>query len=203
MTVFEKLRPYARRAAEYPARLLVRLGFTPNALTVIGLLLNGVVALVLISGNPILGGVLVLFANAFDMLDGAVARISGQGSRFGAFFDSTLDRYAEAVTYLGVMAWLFSLGDGSTLLAAYLAIIGSLMVSYARARAEGLGVHGEVGWLPRPERIVLLAVGLIFHHYLLAPVLWLLAVLTNYTALQRILYARRELQPPEETGQTS
>ncbi|MHB0868318.1 MAG: CDP-alcohol phosphatidyltransferase family protein [Chloroflexota bacterium] len=196
--MLERLRPYARRAAEYPARLLARLGFTPNALTIIGLLLNGVVALVLVMGNPVLGGVLVLFANAFDMLDGALARVSGKGSRFGAFFDSTLDRYAEAVTYLGVMAWLFSLGDGLALLAAYLSIVGSLMVSYTRARAEGLGVHGEVGWLPRPERILLLALGLIFHQYLLLPVLWLLALLTNFTALQRILYARRELQPPSE-----
>lgn len=196
--MLEKLRPYARWAAEYPARLLARLGFTPNALTVIGLLLNGVVALVLVMGNPVLGGVLVLVANAFDMLDGAVARVSGKGSQFGAFFDSTLDRYAEAVTYLGVMAWLYTLGDGPALLAAYLSIVGSMMVSYTRARAEGLGVNGEVGWLPRPERILLLALGLIFHQYLLLPVLWLLALLTNFTALQRILYARRALQPPSE-----
>lgn len=193
--MFERFRPHARRIAEYPARLLARLGFTPNGLTLIGLVLNALVALVIALGHPVLGGVLVLLANAFDMLDGALARVSGKGSRFGAFFDSTLDRYAEAVMYLGVMAWLYQAGDGILLLASYVSIIGSLMVSYSRARAEGLGVQGEVGWLPRPERIVLLALGLMFHQYLLAPVLWLLAVMTNFTALQRILYAKKVLDP--------
>ncbi len=184
--------------AEYPARLLARLGLTPNALTLIGLLLNALVAGVLALGHPVAGGVLVLVANAFDMLDGALARVSGKGSRFGAFFDSTLDRYAEALIYLGVMAWLFRLGDGWSLLAAYLSVVGSFMVSYSRARAEGLGVQGEVGWLPRPERILLLALALILHQYLLAPGLWLLAVMTNFTALQRILYAKKALDPSRD-----
>ncbi len=184
--------------AEYPARLLARLGLTPNALTLIGLLLNALVAGVLALGHPVLGGVLVLVANAFDMLDGALARVSGKGSRFGAFFDSTLDRYAEALIYLGVMAWLVRLGDSWSLLAAYLSVVGSFMVSYSRARAEGLGVQGEVGWLPRPERILLLALALILHQYLLAPVLWLLAVMTNFTALQRILYAKKALDPSRD-----
>lgn len=184
--------------AEYPARLLARLGLTPNALTLIGLLLNALVAGVLALGHPVLGGVLVLVANAFDMLDGALARVSGKGSRFGAFFDSTLDRYAEALIYLGVMAWLVRLGDSWSLLAAYLSVVGSFMVSYSRARAEGLGVQGEVGWLPRPERILLLALALILHQYLLAPGLWLLAVMTNFTALQRILYAKKALDPSRD-----
>lgn len=196
--MLERLRPHARRIAEYPARLLARLGLTPNALTLIGLLLNALVAGVLALGHPVLGGVLVLVANAFDMLDGALARVSGKSSRFGAFFDSTLDRYAEALIYLGVMAWLFHLGDAGLLLAAYLGIVGSFMVSYSRARAEGLGVQGEVGWLPRPERILLLALALILHQYLLAPVLWLLAVMTNFTALQRILYAKKALDPSRD-----
>ena len=196
--MLEKLRPHARRVAEYPARLLARAGVTPNALTLLGLVLNAVVALVLALGYPLLGGVLVLGANAFDMLDGALARVSGKGSRFGAFFDSTLDRYAEGLIYLGVMAWLFRMGDAASLLAAYLSVVGSFMVSYARARAEGLGVEGEVGLLPRPERILLLALALMLHQYLLSPVLWLLALLTNFTAVQRILYARKALQPPPE-----
>jgi CDP-diacylglycerol--glycerol-3-phosphate 3-phosphatidyltransferase len=170
------------------------MGITPNALTVIGLMLNVIVALVLASGQPVIGGVLVLVANAFDMLDGAVARLTGTVSRFGAFFDSTLDRYAEAVVYLGVGAWLYSVGDGSLLLATYCAIIGSLMVSYTRARAEGIGIGGEVGLLPRPERIVLLALGLIFHGYLLAPVLWILAVFSNLTAVQRMVHVHKELR---------
>lgn len=194
--MFEKIRPYARRIAEAPARLLARMGATPNSITLVGLLLNIIVAGILAAGYPVIGGVCVLLANAFDMLDGAVARVTGKTSRFGAFLDSTLDRYAEALFYLGIGAWLFRLGDGTLLLALYAAVIGSLMVSYARARAEGLGVGGEVGLLPRPERIVLLAVGLIFHAYLLAPVLWLLAILTNVTAVQRILHVRKELASP-------
>ncbi len=191
--MLERFRPFARHLAEYPARLLARLGLTPNALTLLGLILNGVVAAVLASGHIVLGGVLVLLANVFDMLDGAVARVSGKSSRFGAFFDSTLDRYAEALVYLGVMAWLLRQGDTMALLAAYLSVVGSLMVSYSRARAEGLGVQGEVGLLPRPERILLLAVGLMLHQYLLVPVLWLLALLTNVTTVQRILFAKKAL----------
>ncbi len=192
--MLEKLRPQARRIAEYPARLLARAGFSPNTLTLTGLVLNLVVAIVLAAGHPVAGGVLVLLANAFDMLDGALARVSGKASRFGAFLDSTLDRYAEALLYLGVMAWLYTRADAPLLLASYLGIIGSLMVSYARARAEGLGVGGEVGLLPRPERIILLALGLLFHPWLLAPVLWLLALLTNVTAVQRILHVKKELE---------
>lgn len=196
--MLDKLRPLARHIAEYPARVLAGMGVTPNAITVIGLLLNLLVALVIASGSLVAGGVLVLFANLFDMLDGAVARVSGKGSKFGAFFDSTLDRYAEAVVYLGVGAWLYSQGDGTTLLAAYLGIIGSLMVSYTRARAEGLGVIGEVGLLPRPERILLLSIGLLFHGQLLTPVLWLLALLANLTALQRILHVQRVLRATQK-----
>lgn len=196
--MLDKLRPLARHIAEYPARVLAGMGVTPNAITVIGLLLNLLVALVIASGSLVAGGVLVLFANLFDMLDGAVARVSGKGSKFGAFFDSTLDRYAEAVVYLGVGAWLYSQGDGTTLLAAYLGIIGSLMVSYTRARAEGLGVIGEVGLLPRPERILLLSIGLLFHGQLLTPVLWLLALLANLTALQRMLHVQRVLRATQK-----
>lgn len=196
--MLDKLRPLARHLAEYPARVLAGMGVTPNAITVIGLLLNLLVALVIASGSLVAGGVLVLFANLFDMLDGAVARVSGKGSKFGAFFDSTLDRYAEAVVYLGVGAWLYSQGDGTTLLAAYLGIIGSLMVSYTRARAEGLGVIGEVGLLPRPERILLLSIGLLFHGQLLTPVLWLLALLANLTALQRMLHVQRVLRATQK-----
>ena len=200
--MLERFRPWARHLVEHPARLLARAGVSPNTLTIIGLCLNALVALVLSLGHPVLGGALVLVANAFDMLDGAVARVSGKGTRFGAFLDSTVDRYAEALLYLGVLAWLFSVGDAASLLAGYLAIVGSLMVSYARARAEGLGVEGEVGWLPRPERILLLAIGLLFYQYLLTPVLWLLALLTNVTVTQRMLYVRERLGTSERRPPT-
>ena len=191
--MLDRLRPLARHAAEYPARLLARVGLTPNTLTVFGLFLNLVVAAVLASGHPVVGGILVLVANGFDMLDGALARITDKVTRFGAFLDSTLDRYAEALLYLGLMVWLLQRGDSLLLLASYLGIVGSFMVSYTRARAEGIGVGGEVGLLPRPERILLLALALILHQWLLAPILWLLAVLTNATAVQRMIHVKREL----------
>ncbi len=195
--MLNRVYPHARRVAEYPARLLSEAGVSPNAITVAGLCLNVLVAVVLAFGFPVIGGALVLVVNAFDMLDGAVARMSGKVSRFGAMLDSTLDRYSEAAIYLGIMAWLFALGDGLRLLAAYLAIVGSFMVSYARARAEGLGAHGEVGFLPRPERIVLIGLGLMLHQYLLLPILWLLALLTNVTTVQRLIHARRQLRSTE------
>ncbi len=192
--MLDRLKPLARRLVQYPARLLARTGVSPNALTLVGLCLNLLVAWVIASGYLVMGGVLVLAANAFDMLDGALARVTGRTTSFGAFLDSSLDRYAEAIIYLGVMAWLYSAGDGASLAAAYLGIVGSFMVSYTRARAEGLGVGGEVGWLPRPERILLLALGLLFHQYLLSPVLWLLALFTNVTAVQRMVYVKRQLE---------
>lgn len=198
--MFDKLYPIARRISFYPARLLVRMGVSPNSLTLSGLLLNFLVAAVLATGQPIIGGFLVLLVNAFDMLDGSVARLSGKVTRFGAMLDSTLDRYSEGIIFLGLMVWLFDQGNQTSLIAAYITLFGSVMVSYSRARAEGLGLHGEVGLLPRPERIVLLALGLIFHQYLLVPILWLLAVLTNVTVAQRVLHAKRQLDTQERVA---
>lgn len=171
------------------ARLLVRLGLGPNAVTVIGFLLNVGVALIIASGYLIAGGVLVLFAGWFDMLDGAVARLTQRATLFGSFLDSTLDRYSEAAVLLGLLIHLAREGQTVEVVLAYVAIVGSLMVSYARARAEGLGLQCEVGMLARPERIVLTSVGLIFN--LITPVLWILAVFTNVTAVQRVLHIYR------------
>ncbi|MGI5836278.1 MAG: CDP-alcohol phosphatidyltransferase family protein [Chloroflexota bacterium] len=199
--MFDKLYPLARRISFYPARLLVRLGVSPNSITLLGLLLNFLVAAVLASGQLVVGGVLVLLINAFDMLDGSVARLSGRVTRFGAMLDSTLDRYSEGIVFLGLMVWLFNQGNWAALLAAYIALFGSVMVSYSRARAEGLGLHGEVGLVPRPERIVLLALGLFFPQYLLLPILWLLAVLTNVTVAQRVLHVKRQLDAQEKAAE--
>ena len=170
--------------------VLARTNLSPNWFTVVGLLLNMIVAAVLASGNLVLGGVLMLGAGAFDMLDGAVARATQQITRFGGFLDSTLDRYSEAVIYFGLLVYFERVHtDHTAVLLIYAAAVGSLMVSYARARAEAAGVKAEVGLFARPERVVLLAVFLLFQQPVWA--LAILAVLTNATALQRIRHVWR------------
>src|SRR5205823_10365986 len=119
------------------------------------------VALVLASGATLVGGVLVLLVGLFDTLDGALARVTNRKTTFGAFIDSTLDRYSEAVVVLGIVYAALERNDRATVLLAFAMLVGSLMVSYARARAEGLGLRAEVGLVPRPERIVVLGIGLI------------------------------------------
>jgi CDP-diacylglycerol---glycerol-3-phosphate 3-phosphatidyltransferase len=171
--------------------ILARTRLSPNAFTVIGLLLNIVVAVIIASGNLVLGGIMALVAGSFDMLDGAVARVTGKITRFGGFFDSTLDRYSEAVVYFGLLIYLMDIEAGTTAIALlFAAIVGSLMVSYARARAESADVDAEVGLFARPERIIVLAFLLIIGQPILA--LWILAIVTNVTTAQRIFHVWRQ-----------
>jgi len=187
---FEKwLRQRSQLVLQPIARVLGRLGLTPNMLTMIGVGLNVLVAVVLARGSLGLGGVLLLLSSSFDALDGTLARLTGQQSQFGAFFDSTLDRYSEAIVYGGLLYYFLKQDAYPEPMLVYSAIIGSLMVSYARARAEGIGAECKVGLLTRAERMLVLAAGLILG--LLTPALWVVAVLSNLTALQRILYVRR------------
>jgi len=178
-------------------RLVARAGLTPNMLTVIGFLLNAGVAAVLATGRWQLGGVLLLLASAFDLLDGAVAQYANKATAFGAFLDSNLDRLSEAVIYFGLL-WVYApQGTTTEILLIYATIVGSLLVSYARARAEGLGLKCEVGLLARPERVILLALGLLLNQVTIA--LWLLAILTNLTAGQRVLHVWRILQNQQKS----
>jgi CDP-diacylglycerol--glycerol-3-phosphate 3-phosphatidyltransferase len=179
-----------RTRMELVGRVIGATGISPNGLTILGLVLNGIAAGIIANGWLLVGGIALLFASAFDMLDGAVARATGKVSRFGAFLDSVIDRYCEAVVLIGLLYFLDRLGDTWLVVGAAVALVGSLLVSYARARAEGLGLDCEVGFLQRPERVILLAVGLIFADWLLAPVIWILAVVTNVTVVQRILHVR-------------
>jgi CDP-diacylglycerol--glycerol-3-phosphate 3-phosphatidyltransferase len=125
------------------------------------------------------------------MLDGAVARATGTASRFGAFLDSVIDRYDEALMFIALVVVFSVRQDHGLVTASTAALIGSLLVSYARARAEGLGLDCEIGLLQRPERVLLLTAGLLAAPILLAPVIWVLAVVTNITVVQRILHVRR------------
>lgn len=174
-----------------------RTHLSPNAFTILGLLFNIVVAAVIASGNLVLGGVLALVAAAFDMLDGAVARVTNQVTRFGGFLDSTLDRYSEAIVYFGLLVYLLrNMNDQTAVLLVYATIVGSIMVSYTRARAEAAGVSAEVGLFARPERVILLAVFLIIQRPIWA--LWILAILTNLTTLQRILHVWQETRERDD-----
>ncbi len=170
--------------------LLARAGLTPNQLTVMGLLLNGVVGWVAAEGRLQLAGVLLLVAGAFDLLDGAVARATRRVTRFGGVLDSVLDRYAEAFVLGGLLIWVVRMELGAVpVLLCYATIVGSILVSYVRARAEGAGIQLTQGFFARPERVVVLALGLMLNHPLWA--LWLLAVATNLTVLQRLWLVRR------------
>jgi CDP-diacylglycerol--glycerol-3-phosphate 3-phosphatidyltransferase len=175
-----------REAVQPLALFLARAGIQANWLTYTGFVLNLGVAGLVIEGWLSLAGIGFLLVNALDFLDGAVARAAGTAGRYGAFLDSVLDRYSEAVVFVGLLIWFARLDDTPAVAATALALIGSFMVSYCRARAEGLGLDCEVGLLQRPERIVILGIGMIVTDYLLVPVLILLAVLTNLTAAQRM-----------------
>jgi CDP-diacylglycerol--glycerol-3-phosphate 3-phosphatidyltransferase len=168
-------------------RPLAREGISPNILTVVGFLAMVGVAWVLSQGYERLAGLLIIAVGLFDALDGALARSTGKSTTFGAFFDSTLDRFAEIALYLGLL-YLYR-GDTLATVLIYLTITGSLMVSYTRARAEGLGVECKVGLFTRLERLAVLVLGLLLNRTLWALVV--LAVLSNLTALQRMWHVWR------------
>lgn len=172
-------------------RLFGQSRISPNMVTTVGLLLTLGVTLAISTGHLIWGGVLVLLTSAFDMLDGALARATGRKSAFGAFFDSTVDRYTEALILLGVLIYYDRMpGTHWEMAFVYLGIVGSLMVSYTRARAEALGFDGKSGILARPERIILLSFGLITGWLSFA--LAILAILTNFTAAQRVYHVWKQ-----------
>lgn len=177
----------------YIARGLETTGISPNALTLIGFLLTLLVAAILAAGNLLVGGLLLIFAALFDTLDGALARHSQQVTVFGAFLDSVMDRYSEAVTLFALIVFYSASSDGRVnvlLLAATL--IGSLLVSYTRARAEAVNIECKEGFFQRTERIVVLIIGLVTGW--MPPVLWVLAIFTNLTAAQRIFDVYRKAQ---------
>jgi CDP-diacylglycerol---glycerol-3-phosphate 3-phosphatidyltransferase len=189
-----------RVAVQPLAVSLARAGIQANWLTYAGFVLNVGVALLIWQGWLSLAGVLFLAVNALDFLDGAVARAAGTAGRYGAFLDSVLDRYSEGVVFVGLLLWFARADDGAALLATALALIGSFMVSYCRARAEGLGLDCEVGLLQRPERIVLLGAAMIVHEYTLLPVLIGLAILTNVTAAQRMRHVGKLFEARSRRG---
>lgn len=200
------LRPLISRATGPLGRGLARIGLTPNLITLIGA--TGVVASALYfypRGQLYVGSVLITVFALFDMLDGAVARANDESSDFGAFLDSTLDRVADAAILAGVLLWFFGEGDDRVLgWLALFCLVSGFMVSYIKARAEGLGVNCDVGVAERSERlvIILVSVGLggLGVPYILAGGLWLLAALGVLTIVQRLLETRARLAEPRGRG---
>jgi CDP-diacylglycerol--glycerol-3-phosphate 3-phosphatidyltransferase len=180
----DTVRKYSRALVEPIARLISITGISPNALTILGSLLMVGVAFVLAQGYFVLGGVLITLFALFDALDGTLARMTAQTTPFGAFLDSTLDRFSEAIIFFGLFYFYLEQNLTTELILIYVTVVGSLMVSYARARAEGIGVPVKDGLFTRFERILLLVIALLFN--LVTPALWVLAVFTNFTALQRM-----------------
>jgi phosphatidylinositol phosphate synthase len=190
----QEFRAYARGR-------LVESRLTPNAISLTGFVLNLAAAALVTQRLWVLAGLAFIVGSVMDTLDGRYSRMSGKGTLFGAFLDSTLDRIEEGVV-LTAVAWYFAdTGHAIPAAACVLTVLGSLMVSYTRARAEALGVECKVGIATRPVRVVLLSIGLVFAKgagifdvELLAPAIYAMAALTAVTVVQRVWHVRRELR---------
>jgi CDP-diacylglycerol--glycerol-3-phosphate 3-phosphatidyltransferase len=172
------------------SRLLARLGVQPNLLSLIGFFIASAAGAVVAAGYISHGGWLFLLSGPFDALDGALARIAGLETRFGAFLDSFIDRYSEAAVLFGILYWSNFQGDRILIALTFLTLLGSLMVSYARARAEALNISCKVGLFTRLERFIVLTLALLTKQLLIGLVI--LACLTNFTALQRMFHVYRQ-----------
>src|ERR1043166_5351718 len=168
----------------------------PNVLTFMGLVINVVAAVLLAAGQFRTAGFVILGAAIFDMVDGRVARETNQVTRFGGFFDSVLDRYSDLALLMGLLVWYASINRFFYIVLTAIVMTGSVMVSYTRARAENTIPKCKVGFLERPERVVLLIIGCLFDR--MAPVLWVLAVLSNVTVIHRMIYTWRETKQLED-----
>jgi phosphatidylglycerophosphate synthase len=185
-------RKYKSAFGEYiqPVNLVLhRLRVSPDHLTFAGIVFGGLAGLAFARGRLVLAGIFLILAGVSDMLDGSLARASGEASPFGSYIDSVADRFTEALIFTGI-AW--HLRGRTELLLVLAALAGSFLVSYTKARAEALGVGCEVGLMERPERIIVLVAGALLDQ--LVPALWVLAVLTMLTAGQRVLHVRKMMR---------
>ncbi len=219
-------------------RVFISMGLTPNVVTTIGLILNTVVAIIFIMGGEKgvrsdlsyigWGGAMILFAGAFDMIDGQVARLGKMSSRFGALYDSVLDRYSELIMFLGICYYLVSHHYFISSLIAFIGLIGSIMVSYTRARAESLDIPCKEGLMQRPERVITIGLSAlacgIFGYYTGGNQKWefnilgyngfesiaiftvplaIIALLANFTAIQRLMACYKYLQEIDRNDSTN
>jgi CDP-diacylglycerol--glycerol-3-phosphate 3-phosphatidyltransferase len=187
MNLIDIRRNLAHRITDPIVGILSKIGITPNALTLINLALNIGAAYVIATGHFIIGGVLVLVSGLFDLLDGALARFTKQTTKFGAILDSTVDRISEAAILCGLLIWYVPQeGASLKIVLIFVVLIGSFLVSYIRARAEGLGWQCQVGLFTRAERVIVLAIGLLINQIFIA--LCVLAVFVFITVVQRLAY---------------
>ena len=182
---------------------LIESRLTPNAISLTGLALNVVAAVLVFADLFFLGGLAFIVGSVMDTLDGRYSRMSGKGTQFGAFLDSTLDRASEGIVLTAVAFQFSESGDDVAVAATVAAVLSSVMVSYTRARAEALGIKGDVGIAPRAIRVVILSIGLLFAQgaglgdfELLAPAVYVLAALSIVTVFQRIFFVRSQLREP-------
>ena len=189
-TFTDQLRRIFKGILDPTGAFLNRSGLTPNAITLLGLAGTTVGAYILSQGYMTIGGIVLFVSVLVDALDGTMARLRGEPSDFGGFVDSVSDRYAEFITFGGLLYFFLTQADYPGVVATFLATAGSVLVSYVKARAEGLGFTAKVGLLTRVERYIVLIPLLIFNQPFLAVVF--IAVLGNITALQRILHVRAQ-----------
>jgi CDP-diacylglycerol--glycerol-3-phosphate 3-phosphatidyltransferase len=189
----------------YARNRLIESRLTPNAISLTGFVLNLAAAGLVLGRLFFLAGVAFIVGSVMDTLDGRYSRMSGKGTLFGAFLDSTLDRIEEGIVLAAVAGYFAATGHDFAAAMCVVAVLGSLMVSYTRARAEALGVECKVGLATRPVRVVLLSIGLVFakgagigDFELLAPAIYAIAALTTVTTIQRVWHVRNELKSPEQ-----
>ena len=179
---------------------LIESRLTPNAISITGLIGNIIAAVLIFENHFVLGGIAFILGSVCDMMDGRYSRMSGKGSPFGAFLDSTLDRVSEGIVLTAIAAYFAQQQDDVATAATVLTVVGSFSVSYTRARAEALGVECKVGIASRAVRVVILSIGLVFAAGelvpdldLLEPAIYVMAALTIFTTFQRVLHVRRQL----------
>jgi CDP-diacylglycerol--glycerol-3-phosphate 3-phosphatidyltransferase len=184
-----------KRVVDSIVNLLASLRVHPNILTLIGMVINIFAMVLFAKGYFMWAAFVILFAGIFDIVDGEVARRTKRVTKFGAFFDSVIDRYSDLLLLLGLIIWYAKINSIFYVGLTGLVLIGSVLTSYTRARAESLIPACKVGFLERPERIVLLIIGGLTDR--MAAVLWVMAILSNWTVSQRIWYTWRELSAAE------
>lgn len=180
----------ASRITTPTLRVLSRTGVKPDVLTFVGLAINIGAACLIAIHHFLAAGILILLAGLFDLLDGALARFIRQSTKFGAILDSVADRISEAAIFFGLLIWYVSTGSDLEIVLIFAALIGSFLVSYIRARAEGVMLECKVGLFTRAERVIVLALGLIVNQVFIA--LWILVVLVYVTVAERLFYLRRK-----------
>ena len=173
-------------------KALTKWGVHPNTLTLAGLIITCMASVALFKGSLRIGGVLILLGGLCDSLDGNLARATGKATRSGALFDSVIDRYSEFIMFLGIAAYFITMKNYFILIVTFIALCGSIMVSYTRARAESLGFESKAGMMQRAERIVCLGTGALIHPIAFKLSIWLVAILANITALQRLRHASKQ-----------